>query len=152
VEIVSNEADDRMARSDTFLILENRTYYRMRYPYRILDDYRIDWGNFLKLEPHSRKATVDALLEDRDGRRIGMLPIQYVPRNFDEHMAGKTASAFVETLEEDEREQASPKQVVMGNGRFLMAVKSPTSPTILGAPFTRSLTTHEWGEPRLSVR
>lgn len=112
VDIVVNEIDDRLGRTDTYLILENRTFYRMRFSPRLLDEYRIDWGNFLQLENHSREAIVDALLEDRDGRRIGMMPIQFVQKNFDEYLAGRTSAMSSEHSEDGEISRLTINQIV----------------------------------------
>jgi hypothetical protein len=71
---------------ETQLVLDDGTFYRVRYPVRIFDDFRIDWNNFLEVEPNVREAIVEALLDDKDMRR--MMPMMfYVKQNIDEYLA-----------------------------------------------------------------
>ncbi|AVP96779.1 hypothetical protein C7S18_06010 [Ahniella affigens] len=93
VEIRTLEEDDRdwLARPEVFLIREDRTFYRFRLPRRALDDFRVEWSAFLRLDGHAREAIVDALLEDREQRRFGML--RYVERSFDEFMSQRDGPA-----------------------------------------------------------
>lgn len=78
-----------------YLILTDGTFYACRYPLGYIDDMRIDWGNFQALESYSREAIVDALLENRDAYRTGM--IKYYPVNFDEHIAARDIASTSES-------------------------------------------------------
>ncbi len=70
VEVRVADEDERTIRPETFLVLDDRTFYRSVYARRALDDFRLDWSNFQRLEFHARQAIVDALLEDREARRF----------------------------------------------------------------------------------
>lgn len=91
VEIRVVTEDDRAFRPDLLLVLDDRTFYRARYPRRALDDFRIDWTNFQRLDSAARTAIVDALLEDREARRFSML--RYVSKPVDEELAAPPAGA-----------------------------------------------------------
>jgi hypothetical protein len=82
-------SDGRMNRQGAFLILEDGTFYRSLYPLRALDEFSIDWNNFVELESHTREAIVAALLEDRDVHRIAM--VRYIDKNFNEFLAERNA-------------------------------------------------------------
>ncbi|SMP82706.1 protein of unknown function [Desulfonatronum zhilinae] len=92
VELRTIEDDDRvrMMRPEVFMVREDRTFYRFRMPRRALDDFRVDWSAFQRLDRDAREAIVDALLEDREQRRIGTL--RYVDRNIDEYLSERENS------------------------------------------------------------
>lgn len=96
-EIRASADDERGFRSDFYLILDDGTFYRARYPRRALEDFRIEWANFLQLEPQAREAIVAALLEDRDARRFMML--RYVDQNIDQFLEERAAET--QTLERE---------------------------------------------------
>lgn len=79
--------EERVSRQNLYIILDDETFYRARYPSQALDDFRIDWGNFMTLEKPAREAIVSALLEDRATRRFSMLI--YVKQNFDEYLSSR---------------------------------------------------------------
>ena len=96
VEVRVAGEDDRSPFANLYLVLDDNTFYTCRYPQRILDDMRLDWASFQKIESHSREAIVDALLEDREVRRMSML--RYVDKNIDEYLASRSVTAIqVET-------------------------------------------------------
>lgn len=91
IEIRSEDAGDRLMRSDLFLIRSDGTFYRARISPRILEDMRIDWNGFLNVEVHTREAIADALLEDRETRRFPLLV--YIPKTLEEYQAERAATA-----------------------------------------------------------
>lgn len=98
VRTVDEEERDRMIRPEVFLVREDRTFYRLRLPRRALDDFRVDWASFQRLDSDSREAIVDALLEDREGRRFG--PLRYVERNIDEYLSGRGGENQLDLVEQ----------------------------------------------------
>lgn len=90
VEIRSDEEDNRGFRPDLYLIRNDGTFYRCRYPRQALDDFRIEWNTFTKLENDNRTAIVDALLEDRETRRFPSL--RYVQKNIEEYLSERGAN------------------------------------------------------------
>jgi Domain of unknown function (DUF4062) len=115
VEIRSD--GDRMGR-EALLILEDRTFYKCRYPSRVLEDLGIDWGFFLNLETPAREAIVDALLEDRDRRFMPI--ISYVRENIDDYLA-------------DRRRAPSPDTEAEGPTSAVPAVQEGAPPVNAGA-------------------
>ena len=99
VEIRVPEEEERPYTMRSYLVLDDKTFYNCRYPRRALDDLRHDWASFRNLEPHSREAIVDALLGDRESRRLGIL--RYVDKNIDQYLADRG-----ETTVSDPSEQA----------------------------------------------
>lgn len=89
VEVRVADESDRTPFSSLYLVLDDKTFYTCRYPQRALDDMRLDWASFQKSEQHSREAIVDALLEDREARRMSML--RYVDKNIDEYLASRSS-------------------------------------------------------------
>lgn len=67
-----------------FIINNDRTFYRCRLPVRIMDDIKIEWRNFVEIDKESRKAIIDATLQDRDSRRNRDLI--YMPEHFDKYI------------------------------------------------------------------
>jgi hypothetical protein len=128
VEILVGEVDDRMGRSETYLVLEDRTFYRLRFSTRILDDYQIDWTTFLRLENHSRAAIVDALLEDREGRRMGMMPIQHIQRSVEEYLSRRTAPINSEQAENAETITLSQALGIKPVANATLAEDTPDAP------------------------
>lgn len=102
VEVRTVNDDDRPPFANLYLVLDDKTFYNCRYPQRILDDLRLDWASFQKIEPHSREAIVDALLEDREARRMSML--RYVDKNIEEYMVSR--ASVVVPSEPDSSESA----------------------------------------------
>lgn len=90
--------DDTTFRHETYLILDDRTFYRARYPRRALDDFGLDWSNFQRLEVHAREAIVDALLEDKEARRF--MSLRYVEKPIDEFLAEKNSVIQSELAEQ----------------------------------------------------
>lgn len=88
-EIRTSVDDERAFRSDLYLILDDGTFYLARYSRRALDDFRVDWANFLGLEAKAREAIVAALLEEREAHRFMML--RYFDQNIDEFLAERAA-------------------------------------------------------------
>lgn len=76
---------DRMVRPEIYLVRTDKTFYALRFPRRALDDFRLDWSAFQRLERDSREAIVAALLEDREQRRFG--PLRFVEKNIDEYLS-----------------------------------------------------------------
>lgn len=67
-----------------YLVLDDKTFYQVRYPYSIFERTQVDWSNFTSLDPKVREAIVEALLEDRETRRFSM--IRYVEQNIDQYL------------------------------------------------------------------
>lgn len=88
---------DRIVRPEALLVREDNTFYRMRLTRRALDEFRMDWSSFQRLDNEAREAIVDALLEDREGRRFGSL--RYVDRNVKEYLADRGGSSQLEFAE-----------------------------------------------------
>lgn len=86
VDIRENDTENGF-RSDIFMILQDGTFYRCRYPRRFIEDIKIDWNNFVKLDKSNREAISDALLEDKETRRHPA--VRYVPKNFEDYIAEK---------------------------------------------------------------
>jgi Domain of unknown function (DUF4062) len=82
--------EDRAPFASSYLVLDDKTFYSCRVPQRMLEDLRLDWGSFQKMEHHSREAIVDALLEDREARRMSML--RYVDKTIDDYLASRPAT------------------------------------------------------------
>lgn len=87
IRVFDADDRDRLVRPEVFLVRTDKTFYRMRLPKLALDDFRVDWSSFQRLDNQAREAIVDALLEDREGRRFG--PLRYVEKNFDEYLADR---------------------------------------------------------------
>lgn len=85
IRTVDEESRDRMIRPELLLVREDRTFYSFRLPRKALDDYRLDWSAFQRLDTDAREAIVDALLEDREYRRFGTL--RYIERDVDEFLS-----------------------------------------------------------------
>lgn len=99
-EIRILQDDERVFRPDLYLVLDDGTFYRARYPRRAIEeDFRNDWANFSALEPQAREAIVSALLEERDTRRSIML--RYIDQNIDQYLAERSAEALIEEREPD---------------------------------------------------
>ena len=75
-----------------FIVKNDGTFYKCRFPVRIMDDIKIDWRNFIEIDKESRKAIIDATLQDRDSRRNRDL--YYVSEDF-----GK----YIEELQKEHR-------------------------------------------------
>lgn len=97
--IRSSSDDERVFRSDIYLVLDDGTFYRARYALRALEEFRIDWANFVKLETQVREAIVAVLLEDREARRFMML--RYVDRNIDQYLADMNTKVESDIAEPD---------------------------------------------------
>ena len=113
VRVLTAEENDRFGRMTTYLIKADGTFYRMRMPVRLLEDYRLDWENFVRLEPKSREAIVGALLEDREGRRSGIFPIQYFDRNIDQFLEGQqgpTNLGLMDDIETPSEQTGTPSE------------------------------------------
>lgn len=67
-----------------FFIKTDGTFYRCRFPMRVVEDMKIDWANFITVEKDTREAIVDATLQDRDARR--RRDIIYSSEQFDVHL------------------------------------------------------------------
>jgi hypothetical protein len=96
-EIREIERDNRM-RPDLFLLKNDGTFYRCRYSPSVIEEIRIDWSNFIRIERETRLAIIDASLEDRDGRRHNA--IHHVNKNFEEYFADRFPQESLE-LDED---------------------------------------------------
>jgi hypothetical protein len=79
-------------RYDTFLVLDDGTFYKLRFPARAFEEFESDWNNFIAVESNAREAIVDALLEDRDARR-GPPMILYITQNIDTYLSEKASNA-----------------------------------------------------------
>lgn len=90
IRTIDEDNRDRMIRPEVFLVREDRTFYRFRLPRKALDDYRVDWSAFQRLDRDAREAIVDALLEDREYRRFGTL--RYIEKNIDEFLSERGGS------------------------------------------------------------
>lgn len=97
-EIRELERNDHRMRPELFLLRNDGTFYRCRYSPSVIEDIRIDWSNFTQIDKDSREAVIDALLEDRDGRRHR--PVFHINKNFDEYIEEKYSQESLE-LDED---------------------------------------------------
>lgn len=97
-EIRSGDEDERMFRPEVYLVLDDGTFYRGRLPRRAFEDFRIDWKSFQQFEIHAREAIVDALLEDREARRFGLL--RYTEKNINEYLSERVTSVQLEIGEQ----------------------------------------------------
>lgn len=88
----------RGMRSELFLIERNGTFYRCRYPARVMDELRLDWSGFVQIENDSRAAIVDASLGDRDNMRHRA--VYHVNKNFNEYIGEKMAQSELK-IDED---------------------------------------------------
>lgn len=95
VEVRVPNEEERPYTARIYLVLHDKTFYICRIPRRAFEDLRHDWTSFKKLESHSRTAIVDALLEDRESRRLGIL--KYVDRNIDEYLGERGELDFGES-------------------------------------------------------
>ncbi len=94
-EVRASTDDDRVFRPDLYLVLDDGTFYRARYPRRVIEqDFRNDWSNFVTLEPQAREAIVAALLEERDVRRS--MTLRYIDQDIDEFLAERSAESQTE--------------------------------------------------------
>jgi hypothetical protein len=92
IKEIRTSEDDRGIRPDTYLVLDDNTFYRSKFPRRALDEFRIDWSSFQRLDIHAREAIVDALLEDRENRGMSMLV--HIDKPIDEYLASRNAQSF----------------------------------------------------------
>lgn len=67
-----------------FIIKSDGTFYRCRYNSRIMEEMKTDWRNFVEIDKESRKAIIDATLQDRDSQRNSYL--RYIPEHFDKYI------------------------------------------------------------------
>ena len=98
IEVKTAEDESSGFRPDLYLILDDRMFYRARYPKRALDNFRIDWANFQRLKRHAREAIVDALLEDSEARRFPML--KYIEKPIDEYLSEKSSAVQSDLAEQ----------------------------------------------------
>ena len=94
VRTFDEEGRDRMIRPEVLLVREDRTFYRFRLPRKALDDFRVDWSAFQRIDRDAREAIVDALLEDREYRRFGTL--RYIERDIDEFLSERGGSSHLD--------------------------------------------------------
>lgn len=87
IDIVEDDSEGSRFRSDIYLLVNDGTFYRCRYPRRFIDDMKIDWGSFSQLDTDNRAAITEALLEDRETRRHPQ--VRHVPKLFTEYMEEK---------------------------------------------------------------
>ena len=104
-EFRPGEPEEQLNRNDSFVIMEDRTFYRCRYPQRIFEEFKGDWYKFTQLEGHSREAIVDALLEDREGR--GIFALRYYNKDIDEYLSERR-----DALQQSEAEAALRTQTL----------------------------------------
>ena len=87
-EIRGSTDDEGAYRSGLYIVLDDGTFYRARYSRRALEDFRIDWTNFLKLERQAREAIVGALLEEHD---VSRFMLRYIDQNIDEYLSERNS-------------------------------------------------------------
>ncbi|MFM5631260.1 DUF4062 domain-containing protein [Aeromonas veronii] len=71
-------------RPRTFIIKNDETFYRCRFQTRLMDEMKTDWRSFVEIDKESRKAIIDATLQDRDTLRNRYL--NYMPERFDKYI------------------------------------------------------------------
>lgn len=98
IRVFDEDDRDRLVRPEVFLVREDKTFYRFRLPRRALDDFRVDWSSFQRLDDEAREAIVDALLEDREGRRFG--PLRYIEKNVDEYLTDRGGTSQLDLVEQ----------------------------------------------------
>lgn len=97
IRIIDENDGDRLIRPEIFLVREDKTFYRCRLSRLALDDLRMEWSSFRRLDNKAREAIVDALLEDREGRRFG--PLRYIDKNIDEYLADRDGASQFDFVE-----------------------------------------------------
>lgn len=97
VRTIEDEEQGRFIRPEVFLVREDRTFYRFRMPRRALEDFRVEWSAFQRLDRDAREAIVDALLEDREHRRFG--PLRFVDKNIDHYLSEQGEATQIDAIE-----------------------------------------------------
>lgn len=120
-------SDDGAFRHWTLLVLDDGTFYRTRFPGRMFDDFKTDWDSFLKVDSAAREAIVDALLEDRDMRRMSIL--LYIPQNIESYLAEKKSASRVSGADESEG-LVEPRNVGSETPAVLSGLTTVTSPEV----------------------
>lgn len=69
VDVKFSETNEASFRGVVYLIVEDQTFYRCRFPRRHYENLRADWALFVRSKADTRTAITDALLEDRDMSR-----------------------------------------------------------------------------------
>jgi len=77
--------------SETYLILDDNTFFSCRIPPKMLDEFRIEWDNFIRLEEGARTAIVDVVLESRDKNRFS--PVRYHRKDFGTFLQERTTQS-----------------------------------------------------------
>lgn len=90
VDIRRLEDSERSFDARVFLVLDDQTFFICRYPPRFIDDMRIDWASFTEIDSDARAAIADALLENREMRRIHWL--RYIDTPIEDYLAEKASS------------------------------------------------------------
>lgn len=75
---------DKGYRPKVYLIKNDGTFYSYRFPARILEDIKMDWISFINVDKESRKAIIEATLQDSGSRRNRDL--NYISENFEEYL------------------------------------------------------------------
>jgi len=75
----------RAVAGDVYLIKDDRTFYKCRYPLRFFKDMKVNWGSFIQLNKDTRTAIIDALAEDSEIRR----QVRYVNEDVDEYIESR---------------------------------------------------------------
>jgi len=88
-EIKAYSKSDIFGRPDLFLVRNDGTFYRCRYPLSVMDDMKDDWSKFVQTDRDSRTAIVAASLEDIEIRRFR--PVIHVNKNFEEFIENEFA-------------------------------------------------------------
>lgn len=90
VEIREVDDRDRSFDSRLYLIRDDQTFFICRYPPRFIDDMRTEWGSFTALEDGAREAIADALLENRETRRVMWL--RFIDTPIDKYLADRATT------------------------------------------------------------
>lgn len=87
--------------AEVFLIRDDGTFFRARYPRSVVREFADDWDGFRKLDANVREAIVDALLSDREIRRPFPM-VRHVRKNFEAYMLERALSMTTEMAEKQE--------------------------------------------------
>jgi hypothetical protein len=92
VDVKFSEELEGGLRGMFYLIVEDQTFYRCRFPRRHYENLRADWALFARSKPDTRTAITDALLEDRDYSRSR--EVRWMGMTLDEYLLDSGPSAL----------------------------------------------------------
>jgi Domain of unknown function (DUF4062) len=91
----TNESVDSWENTNTYLILDDGTFFISSFSCDELEKIKDDWVSFSGLREESRKAIVDVTLEDRTSRRRRL--VRHINQTLEEFLAEKESTSNEET-------------------------------------------------------